>query len=496
MKKYSFIILAFISIFFMSCAEDKGNYDYTKLNEVAINGISSTYNVVSGGYIKIEPQLTRSLSEGEDDLAYSWEIDGKSVSSDRNLDLLLPAMTYGYKTCALVVTDKNTGMKYFHTFEIDVVGKISMGYYFLTQDADNTSIISYLPAVKDTTTVADFIHTKACGDTEIGSEPIGLAGQFSAYFVAGYLKWSIITICKNSKYPSFVIDGETFMPVTTLSEASFSNRTIGYKFNPEEAVFDMLGNLFFISNGQVIGYQSGLLYRPAKHLKNYSWAYPMVSNQPYYYFLYVYDKLSHKYYAIKPYETNNAAGMVADSKAYDDVADITNSPDLSSQNIIGALSILNKANIVCTTDNQGIHLYQFSNDAAKSFQCTGENTLPISGADANSKVVIANNVDYYFVINNKIYTSPIDLPALSEYLTLPTEYGKITSANLSAKNTMLIVTTYDESSSEKLKGSVIFINIKTKQMTIRKNCINKCVSILAANDAPRDIDMNIGGDGK
>ena len=76
------------------------------------------------------------------------------------------------------------------------------------------------------------------------------------------------------------------------------------------------------------------------------------------------------------------------------------------------------------------------------------------------------------------------MPWETRFILLPFYCGKIVSINSSAMQSLLVVATYNEKSSEELKGSVIFIDMQTKKQTVYKNVIHKCVSILSCNADP------------
>ncbi len=98
-----------------ACAEDKGNYNYTLINEVTIDSILSTYSCEAGSRLYIKPDI-KSLDETTADLSYSWSIKDTEVSTDKILDITLPPLDYGQQLAALTITDNVTKMQYRRTF--------------------------------------------------------------------------------------------------------------------------------------------------------------------------------------------------------------------------------------------------------------------------------------------------------------------------------------------------------------------------------------------
>ncbi len=475
MKKYIYSFVFAMAALLVSCSEDKGNYEYESIDDISITLPSSFYNVVSGGLLKIIPSLTHTLEQNTDHLSYVWEVNGEVISTERELNTLLPAMDFGTKLGALTVTDNTTGMKFIKTFQVNVVGEINWGYYFLTEDEAKNTVLSYIPAATDANTDIQVVHTKACGEYAFASSPISLISKYSSNAIVGtYYTWAIAVLAKGEGNQIVITDGSTFMPKAILSAESFVDKESGYTFNPETAIITRKDVLFLISDGKAIMYNKGLLYRPAVHDKEYYWDYPIASayGDP---IFFAYDRLSQKYYALKQGE---------DKYAYDTVWELRNSPNFTGKHIVSALTVANKAEYVCAADEEGLHLYEFYVHYPVTYvDCVANNTLPVSGAGADTKAVIVNKNDWYFFIGNKVYTSPVKLPQLSEYLTIPEEYGKVTAVSVSAREKRLAVATYNENSDSEMKGSILFIDIATKEITAYKNSIHKCVSCLAANES-------------
>lgn len=492
MKKHIFTVFCLIAAALLGgCSEDKGNYDYTAVDDISIDLPSSSYNVVSGGKLQIKPTLTHSIQAN--DLSYEWEIDGQKVSTERDLDVQLPAMGYGQKTCAFMVKDNVTGMKFIKTFSIQVVGQINIGYYFLTQDASENSLLAYLPIATDDNPNPEVIQTNACGDVSLGSKPRSIIGAFSSSNIAGYKIWSIILLSNGDENRCILTGGNTFLPIMLLSEGNFVEQSAGYKFNPEACISDRRGNIYFFSNGQCMFYTKGLLYRPAKHDKEYYWTNPIAANTGES-FLWVYDQLSHKYYAIRALKNNPELGIVGDSRAYDDVIEIKDSPDLSGQ-AITYTGWTSTKHFVCTAGQGKIQIHNFTRDyTADTFTYDGGVELSASGIDTDTKTLLVKNMDWFFFAGNKIYTSPVEMPKIADFMTIPDEYGKVTAVSASGRGERLVVATYDENATSEMKGSILLIDVATKKLTAYKHCMYKCVSCLGANETT---DPNYGdiGDG-
>ena len=77
-------------------------------------------------------------------------------------------------------------------------------------------------------------------------------------------------------------------------------------------------------------YKRQLLYRAAKHDKEYYWSNPASA----YTYVYVFDELSKKFYILKNQIDDPALGLVSDPYALDRVVEIKNQPSYEGQTII------------------------------------------------------------------------------------------------------------------------------------------------------------------
>ena len=73
-------------------------------------------------------------------------------------------------------------------------------------------------------------------------------------------------------------------------------------------------------------------------------------------------------------------------------------------------------------------------------------SLSLAGADVNTRGILVGQ-DWYFVVGNKVYTSPVLKPQLADLTTLPDDLGVPVAVAVSSKETHLIIATYDAGSS-------------------------------------------------
>lgn len=480
MKKNITIYLLLLAAIFFACSEDKGNYDYAPANNLKIKGIPTDTAVQSYEVLKLVPEFERSLLPSEEGLVYSWTIEGEEVATTRDLEYTIPgSLNVGKHDCRYIVTDSKNDMKYFYSFNISVTSPFSWGYYFLCEGANKESILSYFSAKEGTT---DCIHVDNIGGYSLGSEPKAIIEQFGNISSLGDYYYTFYVISAKGETPTIITDNGAFMPTGLITNSSFMFE--GDSYNPTDGVMMATGTPYFISNEKIYSYNSGLLYRPAQHDKEYKWSHPA----SYYGYVFVFDELSKKYYVLKKQINDPEQGLVSDSYALDRVIEIKEQPSYEGQTLITqsvgmdadahvlslALAESGKINLVSL---QYID-FRAAKDEDPEIKEQGilktSESLSLAGADANTRGILVGQ-DWYFVVGSKVYTSPVLKPQLADLTTLPDDLGVPVAVAVSSKETHLIIATYDAGSSHENKGSFALVDLTTKEVKVHRNVMGKCV---------------------
>lgn len=493
-----------LSLLIGACAEDNGNYNYKSINKVTIATIDDQF-CEAGAHLTITPDLTI-FDESSINLTYSWTIGTKEVSTERNLDIDLPALSYDNKhICALTIKDKDTGMQYRQTFTLTVANPFNYGYYFLTRKNDGSTEMAYIQSKKtDDSTIDDVKYTTGVAEYPFGNEPKQIYGVYGTENKID--RWQFTFITQEGENPVIITDNNTFIPTSLVTRDNFIEQDKGYIFKPETTITSSNKDVgqFFISNGQFIRYANGKLYRPSRHLQEYYWSNPVIGDRGAK-FAWVYDELTKRYYTLQAYTSDiPEEGIIADSYAYDNVIEPTNNQEIKG-NIIFSEDKLNGSNHsmnVYIADTEGIKIYNFKRTWDKQDPAfVSETLLPLSGT--NEKTTITSGIrglsNSIFYVNggNEIYSSPIILPKLTPFITIPSDLGNIEKMGLSALGNRLIVVLYDENSTEERKGSVVFVDIATKKITHTfPHILHHCVSLWGANDSTSLWGYDQYGDGK
>ena len=176
---------------FFSCYEDKGNYDYTTINEVTIEFDRSTYSVVAlEDNLVITPKIT--TTEGsEDDLSYVWAVskiygtNEKDIAVDtiartRNLDWPV-TLDNGRHILYFRVDNDRTGVSYYHSADVIVATRYSRGFYVLKETSGNSDLDLFIvePADGTVTPLPDVITTLHGGPIPGRPSGFGIVFQYS-----------------------------------------------------------------------------------------------------------------------------------------------------------------------------------------------------------------------------------------------------------------------------------------------------------------------------
>ena len=117
MKRTSILYALLIVLLLPACYDDLGNYDYHEINELEVDSIHPLYNVDIDDSLCIYPTLKGTMYSDTNRFTYQWEIGAQTVGTSHDLELLVN-LTAGYKFARYVVTDKETGVRKYHTFNV------------------------------------------------------------------------------------------------------------------------------------------------------------------------------------------------------------------------------------------------------------------------------------------------------------------------------------------------------------------------------------------
>lgn len=133
-----FIFCLIASAMMVSCAEDKGNYDYRSLDDLGIS-FDDEYSVIARERFTITPVITANAFDA-DAYTYEWKAydntgaeDPVVLGTELNLDLVLN-IQQGTYILVLNITDKATGIYYQKTASLKVSTPTTLGWLVLCSD--------------------------------------------------------------------------------------------------------------------------------------------------------------------------------------------------------------------------------------------------------------------------------------------------------------------------------------------------------------------------
>ena len=244
------------------CIEDKGNYNYTRVNPVEIGGFAKDTLFEIGQYdtLVINPGLQFPTGEITD-LSYAWKINYETVSTD---PVLRQAITHqanatlntSFYYSSLTVTDNTTGLKYFKDFRVRVTTSVTTGLFILSEQPDETAKLSFQRRDRPGAPVIhDLFEDVNPTFGSLGKKPRRI-------LYAGYLGVQFIIVCKEGERPVSLLD-----PATLKLRRALSKETVngGYTGDFAPDYFNLYMGGMVASDGKIFGYNymgNETLYRP------------------------------------------------------------------------------------------------------------------------------------------------------------------------------------------------------------------------------------------
>lgn len=204
---YKSILISFtFALLLSACMKDKGNYTYTPINRINIQGIDSTYSIDYGARLRIKPVLTFTKDEQEDtaNYSYSWVKDKAIgytdtrviISNSRNLDTTI-SLSYGPYAMFYRVTDKRTGVFTDSYFRLNVGAPAYEGWMLLCDMENGDSRLDMVSHNGDVDTVYPDILNKVRSAYKTTGTPAFIATNLS--LIGGPAHGSIAIFIGTSK---------------------------------------------------------------------------------------------------------------------------------------------------------------------------------------------------------------------------------------------------------------------------------------------------------
>ena len=138
MKRIAEYIFVFLLLFFISCSQDKGNYDYVDLNEPSVATLED-HSVLMFSRLKVSPVIANVTSDS-DRYSYQWKAVNDNgmtepviIGEERDLDYEV-TLSPGSYTVFFTVTETSSGIYWSHEMNLTVSSSTSEGWMVLCSD--------------------------------------------------------------------------------------------------------------------------------------------------------------------------------------------------------------------------------------------------------------------------------------------------------------------------------------------------------------------------
>ena len=155
------------------CYKDEGNYEYHAINELEIKGLEDNYTVDADDSLIITPELQGTLYSDTARFSYSWEIGTDEVSKSHDLRIQVD-MTPGYKYSRYIITDKETNVRTYKDFGVNVSSSTAGDLILVMSKYQGRAEMSYLRLDKPANWAVNYFMNRNKGRS-LGSNPLQLA---------------------------------------------------------------------------------------------------------------------------------------------------------------------------------------------------------------------------------------------------------------------------------------------------------------------------------
>lgn len=211
MKKINLLYAFLIALVLPACYDDLGNYDYHEINEIEVDSIRSIYNCDMDDSLCIYPVIRGTQYSDTSRFSYTWEIGTETVGHGHNLQTLIN-MVPGYKFARYIVQDKETGVKKYYTFNVNVSSSTAGDLLMVLSKYQGRAELSYVRLDKEANWAVNYYQDRF-GEA-LGTNPTQLSilyTQVAATYPFVTNRGRIMVLTDNQIR---LIDKESLMPDT------------------------------------------------------------------------------------------------------------------------------------------------------------------------------------------------------------------------------------------------------------------------------------------
>ena len=258
MRKNNLLYLL-IAFCFSACYDDMGNYSYREINTLEVEGIESLYSRDVDDSLHIVPVLQGTMYSDTSRFTYEWEIERSIKARTPEFHYLID-LTPGEKKCRYIVTDKETGIKSYASFRLNVSSSTAGDLIVILSKYKGHAEMSYLRLDKEANWVVNF-YERRFGEI-LGNEPQQLLPCYmesSQAYPIDYIQGRLMVLCDNQiqLFDKSTMQRDTVWPY--LSGENYTNLVAYPKPDVEgyKSQFMVEGISMWRSNPYGSGYQKG-----------------------------------------------------------------------------------------------------------------------------------------------------------------------------------------------------------------------------------------------
>ena len=201
----------------VACYDDKGSYDYKDVNEVEVDGLGTSYNLIfKKDTLKITPELKFTQdSLNLDRYGYEWivvsgisgsEETREVIGTERNLKYFVE-LEPGTYTLYLKVRDKQTGLLWMNYTSLTVRTEVGLGWLLIGEDAEGYVNVDMIAMPNDTIVINNLLSNNGLPRLK-GPKSIMYTGSPYASYLAPYEKLWIATEDRSYYVNTSTFEGE------------------------------------------------------------------------------------------------------------------------------------------------------------------------------------------------------------------------------------------------------------------------------------------------
>lgn len=266
-KTYLSLCLA-LALSHTSCLEDEGNYDYTELDAVELDGLLDSYRFILQEPVNISPSVKTGIPQ--DRLEYCWRVGADTLARTKDLAYTFTRIPTSSKNITFEARDVLTDVRYFKEMPLSVVSPFYTGWLILTDD-NGKSVLDF-QSYEAGNNLYHNLYKEVNGDDMTG-RPV-MVKQFYYYdSSAGSYADRIVIV--NNDGPSPMLDGVSMLRIIDM-EDQFDGDTELPVANINAEYFSTLKTTTIITNqGEAYGNNIGSMGSP----ENGHFQYPYPSDE-------------------------------------------------------------------------------------------------------------------------------------------------------------------------------------------------------------------------